>query len=123
MKLLNRSAITLLARAPFAQWIANLPLESELMSVPVSLDELRKEGNVYLINEVEEEADCAEILKGSWQDIFKNELGAWDEFGDHWPEELTYNLFVEWFECANQIMAFDVSDEVLLVAPLDNLLE
>jgi hypothetical protein len=121
MKLLNRSAITLLARAPFAEWIAGLPLDSELISVPTSLEELRKEGNVYLINEVDEEADFADALKHSWEMIFKNELAAWDEFGDHWPENLSYELFVQWFERANQIMTFDVSDEVLLLAPLESL--
>ncbi|WP_372738098.1 hypothetical protein [Neptunomonas sp.] len=123
MKLLNRSAITLLARAPFAQWIAALPVDPDGMDEPLSLQELRKEGNVYLIDEVDEEADFNELLKHSWEMIFKNELTAWDEFADHWPENLSYELFLQWFECTNQIMAFDVSDEVLLVAPLDKLAE
>ena len=121
MKLLNRSAITLLAQAPFAQWIASLPLEPGAMTAPLSLQELRKEGNVYLIDEVDEEADFNECLKSTWEVIFKNELSAWDEFADHWPENLSYELFLTWFEYGNQIMTFDVSDEVLLVAPLDNL--
>ena len=123
MKLLNRSAITLLARAPFAQWIASLPLEPDAMSAPLSLQELRKEGNVYLIDEVDEEADFNKFLQSSWEIIFKNELTAWDEFSDHWPDNLSYELFLQWFEYGNQIMTFDVSDEVLLVAPLDNLAE
>ncbi len=123
MKLLNRSAITLLARAPFAQWIASLPLDEELKSTVVSLDELRKEGNVYLIDEVDEEADFSGFLQNAWEKIFKNELAAWDEFGDHWPENLSYDLFMQWFEYGHQIMTFDVSEEVLLVAPLDNLAE
>ena len=123
MKLLNRSAITLLARAPFAQWIVSLPLDQELMNKSISLDELRKEGNVYLIDEVDEETDFDELLQNSWEKIFKNELTAWDEFGDNWPDNLSYTLFTQWFECANQIMTFDVSENTLLVASLDNLTE
>ncbi len=123
MKLLNRSAITLLARAPFAEWIAALPLEPGVTNEHLSLEQLRKEGNVYLIDEVDEEADFNKFMHSSWEIIFKNELTAWDEFRDHWPENLSYELFLQWFEYANQIMAFDVSDEVLLVAPLDNLAE
>ena len=113
----------MLARAPFAQWIASLPSEPGVMNQPLSLSELRKEGNVYLIDEVDEEADFNVFLQRSWEMIFKNELTAWDEFADHWPENLSYELFLTWFEYANQIMTFDVSDEVLLVAPLDSLEE
>ncbi len=121
MKLLNRSAITLLAKAPFATWIASLPLEEGNQSEVYTLDILRKEGNIYLINEVDEESDFTSSLQSSWQQMFENELAAWDEFGDHWPSDLSLELFSEWFEVCYQIMAFDMSDDALLVASLDNL--
>jgi len=118
MKLLNRSAITLLAKAPFAQWIATLP-EGDELNQPTSLEELRREGNIYLISEAEQESDFIKVLSVQWDDLWTNELAAWDEFEDHWPENRSLKGFQEWFDITYQVMAFDVSPEPLLVATLD----
>ena len=51
-------------------------------------------------------------------EMFENELAAWDEFGDHWPEPLSRERFLEWFELKPQLMAIDLSAEPLMLAPL-----
>jgi hypothetical protein len=119
MKLLNRSALVVLAKAPFADWIASLPVDEE--NPALSLAELREAGNVYLLNEVEQEQDFADQLAARWSMIFENELSAWDEFEDAWPEPRTQAMFESWFDVAEQIMVFDVADDPLLVADLDKL--
>ncbi len=121
MKLLNRSAITLLAKAPFAAWIASLPADEAHQAEHYTLEMLRKEGNIYLIDEVDEESDFTGALQSSWKRMFENELAAWDEFADNWPTPLSFELFSDWFEVCYQIMAFDMSDDALLVASLDDL--
>lgn len=121
MKLLNRSAITLRAKEPFYTWIAALPADDEALAVPATLEELRREGNVYLLDEVEQEEDYRTQLQAQWQAIFENELSAWDEFGDHWPNALSEALFNDWFAVQPQVMVFDTTHSPLLVADLEQL--
>ena len=112
MKLLNRSGLSIRPRQPFADWIS-----SHTADAP-SLDELRREAMLYLINEVEQEQDFIDAIDQHWQTIFRNELEAWDEFGDHWPTELTPELFEQWFDLDVQLMTFDLSGEPLMLANL-----
>lgn len=119
MKLLNRSAFSVLPRQPFADWVSRLPLDDEFNQV-LSLEEHRQEGTVYLIDEVEEEAGFVQALEAHWAAIFENELAAWDEFGDHWPEVRDQALFLSWFELKPQVLALDLSRQPLMTADLES---
>lgn len=112
MKLLNRSGLSIRPRQPFAQW-----LESFMPEAP-SLDQLRIEAMLYLIDEVEHEEAFAQAIDQHWRTIFENELEAWDEFGDNWPTELTPEMFENWFELDVQLLAHDLSRQPLLRASL-----
>jgi len=119
MKLINRSGFAVLPRQPFADWTQSLPQDE--MHETLSLEEQRQEGTVYLIDEVESEDDFARALGQHWQKIFENELSAWDEFGDHWPAELSSQLFDQWFELRPQVMTLDLSSQPLMTASLEGL--
>ena len=112
MKLLNRSGLSIRPRQPFANWLA-----SHTPDAP-SLDELRQEAMLYLIDEVEQEQDFIDAIDQHWETIFRNELEAWDEFGDNWPSELSPELFEQWFDLDIQLMTFDLSAETLMRANL-----
>ncbi len=119
MKLLNRAAFALLPRQPFADWVSALPADtSQAPDQDTSLAGLRAEGTLYLIDEVFSEADFDAAIQRHWQQMFENELSAWDEFADHWPAELSPALFDSWFELQPQLMAIDLSSSPLLLAPL-----
>lgn len=120
MKLLNRSAVAVLAREPMADWIKGLPLDELTQQGVPTLQELRREGSIYLIDEVESEADFTREISKHWQAVLENELGAWDELGEHWPE-LSFELFNRWLEVQPQVICFDLAESTLLMAPLDNL--
>ena len=112
MKLLNRSGLSIRPLQPFADWLHSFNADAP------SLDELRAEAMLYLIDEVEAEEDFANAIDRHWRTIFENELEAWDEFGDNWPELLTPEMFESWFELDVQVMSFDLSDAALMRAPL-----
>lgn len=116
IKLLNRSAIVIRPKQPLADWAARVAPDEE-----TDLPTLRMEGTVYLIDEVEEERDFVNALAKGWRAIFENELSAWDEFGDHWPESRSQMMFEQWFEAEPQILTFDLSAQSLLRAELDSL--
>ena len=117
MKLLNRSSFTLLAKLPFAQWVASL--EGKI-SVDdgyelLSLAQLREAGSVYLIDDVAQETDFDDFMQSSWENMFKNELSAWDEFEDYWPQ-ISESLFEQWFEVQANVMTFDLSADPIMTA-------
>ncbi len=123
MKLLNRAAFALLPRQPFADWVKGLPAEAG--EVPeddqdLSLMALRAEGTLYLIDEVFSEDDFAAAKSDHWRKMFENELSAWDEFADHWPADVSAELFDAWFELQPQLMAIDLSSNPLMLAPLQD---
>jgi len=119
MKLLNRSSFTLLAKAPFAQWVASLEgkISVEQGYELLTLEQLREAGSVYLIDEVAQESDFSDFLTEHWQAMFENELSAWDEFGDYWPSLSTQN-FAQWFELQMNVMSFDLSKQPLMTADI-----
>jgi len=117
MKLINRSSFTLLAKAPFAQWVASLEgkISEEEGYELLSLEQLREAGSVYLIDEVVQEEDFDQLLLEHWQKMFENELSAWDEYADYWPS-LSFDLFAQWFELQANLMSFDLSQEPIMTA-------
>ncbi|ANG62539.1 hypothetical protein A8C75_08595 [Marinobacterium aestuarii] len=121
MKLLNRAAFALLPRQPFADWVSALPADTAQASdQDTSLAALRAEGTLYLIDEVFSEEDFAAAQSDHWRKMFENELSAWDEFADHWPGNLSAELFDAWFELQPQLMAIDLSSKPLMLAPLQD---
>lgn len=121
MKLLNRSAFVVLPCQPFVDWTNNLNVDADGLHQSLSLEEQRREGTVYLIDEVSSEADFEKALQNSWLTIFQSELSAWDELGDHWPHELTFETFQQWFDVHHQIMALDLSKQPLMLATLEDI--
>jgi hypothetical protein len=121
MKLINRSSFTLLAKQPFADWVASLEgkISSEDGYEKLTLEQLREAGSVYLIDEVAQESDFNDLLKQSWQQMFENELNAWDEFGDYWPV-ISSDNFNTWFELQTNVMTFDLSADVIMTAAMSD---
>lgn len=119
MKLLNRSAFTVVPKQPFVDWANGLELDDEGLNQALTLEEHQREGTVYLIDEVEADSDFEAALTLSWATIFENELAAWDEMADAWPEPRSQMLFADWFEVKPQVMALDLASEPMMVASLE----
>ena len=118
MKLLNRSAVLLQPLQPYLDWINALPLEVSELQQPLAVGALNDEGRVYLMDEFETQNEADQALNRCWQQLFENELGAWDELALHWPEQLTQQQFSQWFEMKAAPLAFDCSKKPLMMAQL-----
>ncbi|SEQ53906.1 hypothetical protein SAMN03080615_01909 [Amphritea atlantica] len=117
MKLINRSGFAVLPRQPFVDWASQ---QQDELNQPMSLDEHRAEGSVYLTEEFHSETDVSQQLALHYENIFANELAAWDEFGDHWPQNRTLELFLQWFDVTPQVLAVDLLQTPLMLAPLED---
>ncbi len=119
MKLINRSALVVTPKQPYADWVNGLDPQISGMERPLSLQEHQQEGRVYLIPETAVESEPAPELSALWRSIFDNELSAWDEFGDARPTALSLEMFHSWFSVAPQVLVFDLAEQPLLLADLD----
>lgn len=120
MKLINRSSFTLLAKAPFADWVATLDgkLDEQAGYELLTLAQLREAGSVYLIDEVAQEEDFTTTVQQNWRAMLENELAAWDEFGDYWPD-ISQETFYSWFEIQTNVMTFDLSKVAIMTATME----
>lgn len=120
MKFLNRIALIIKPRQPLLDWLHAIGAED----LP-SLEELRDEASLYLVDEPTEEQPMADILNAlidaHWQKIFQNELSIWDEFGDHHPSPQDRPLFLSWFDVSLSGLTFDMASSPLMVADVDEM--
>ena len=101
--MINRCAISVSYKQPFVDWINS----SDPYSSPnVSLVELNKDTNIYLIDaeDIEEQQTW---LKANFLGIFEEELQAWYVDPDLWPDDLTIGLFGQFFATQFHGMVFD----------------
>jgi len=120
VKLINRSAIMVLPRQPYADWVNQLDPRISGLDHPMELDAHRREGRVYLVEEQEHALALESVVPDNWRPIFENELAAWDEFADSWPGSLNEMLFRDWFEAQPLLLAFDLGEDVLMTAELES---
>jgi len=112
MEILNRAAMTITRRQPYADW-ANALGQDQPDAVPYT-DELPR--TVYLVPAAASAADVPELLTELWRDIFQEELAGWNEDEASWPAPLTRELFDAWF-------SVELSDTVVDLGPDEPLTE
>jgi len=88
----NRSAIIVKPRSPYTEWAK----ECNDSSVE-TLEEKLKEKHVYLI-EWSYEEEIVDILEPHYLKIFEYELLIWNSHKNEWPQNRTYETFIEWFD-------------------------
>ena len=89
----NRSAIIVNPKHSFIEW-ANLCNESS----NEDLNQRLEENHVYLIDWTYGE-DIDRVLSPYYVNIFEYELSSWNSIKKEWPQNRSYELFREWFEC------------------------
>jgi hypothetical protein len=89
--MINRAAIVVRAKEPTVAWINSVdPVFN------ITLEEVNVEATVFLISP--EDADEFDYwLEKEYLQIFKMELSGWYQNEDVWPEDLSFELFNDWF--------------------------
>ncbi len=117
LPIVNRSAVILVAKVAFLEWVNSCPDSNP----PLKLEDLNREPTVYLIPEQEGEPD--DWLEGNYMTLFEEEFGGWYTDESLWPEERTYAEFRKFFEIRVSSLVVDaasgpiVTDEILLNEP------
>jgi hypothetical protein len=102
MQRLDRMAVVVMPREPLLDWVNTVSPEE-----PVWVDELADRANVYFIPRYETLDDAEAHMRGSFDEIFCNELAEWFDDESRWPEKRTYEMFTEWFDVFYDVVVFD----------------
>jgi hypothetical protein len=100
MKLLNRGFIAVKPSKHFIEWANTFESEWE-----IDLD-VDSEPTVYLISE--DFLEIEPVLKLHFRQIFMNELSMITENEEDWPESLSMERFLEWFNVEVGSTLFDL---------------
>jgi hypothetical protein len=103
--LVYRCAVVIKPERAFMEWLNDIEPEEEM-----TLAELQKDCNLYLVPDYMEEADIeiaiAKYLELNYEQIFINELASW-YLDDRLYPTLSYEKFQDWFSFSMHTMIYD----------------
>jgi hypothetical protein len=95
-------AVVVFLREPMVDWLNGVDPDN-----PVWMGSLSERGNVYLIPEFEDLDEAEAHLEEIYDEIFTNELAEWHEDRKIWPQDRTFEMFLEWFDVVYDVAVFD----------------
>ena len=105
----KRSAIVVLAKQPFLDWLNFADPEGEY----VTLEVLREDPNAYLISPCEGADELKQALEESATMIFEHELHDWITDDTLWPIDRSFDVFCRWFAVSFHSVVLDVTPQRL----------
>jgi hypothetical protein len=108
MGVVNRCAIGIRARSPMRAWAHAMEPEAPL------IDDL--EPSLYLIPIQDQDRPPEERLREHVLPIFQEELRCWCEDPSLWPQPLSLELFLLWFD----VRFYGLIDDLHMAEPLRN---
>ena len=103
MFLINRSVAIIKPKQPFVDWANSVGNEKDQYSI----SDFSTDCSVILLPVVDSDEHAEAFIKDIYQDIFELELSSWVVVDDMWPENITYKMFLEWFDVEFHSMVFD----------------
>jgi hypothetical protein len=94
MWIIDRSILIVQKKAPFLTWLNGLPDPEK----QVTLAEINQQPSCYLLPPFEEEAEAWEALAEISEEIFCEEMEAWDTDENNWEKDRSMEKFKEWFD-------------------------
>lgn len=112
MRLINRTAITVVGAEPYVAWTrardaAFVPVKELSVSVPRA----KPFGSAYLLPEGVEEEDLLEWVEDNYAVLFESQLSAWTEDESAWPMPRSLKMFREWFRVDLHGTVVDIADD------------
>ncbi|MCP4594248.1 MAG: hypothetical protein GY842_26255 [bacterium] len=69
---------------------------------------MREDPSIYLVESIDIPEDFDLLVEDTWEWIFIEQLNGWMRARELWPEELTREMFLEWFDCELSTMIWDM---------------
>ena len=101
---INRAALIVRPKQPYVDW-ANSVDDDGPRAI---LQELRTDPSIYLVETIDLLEAVDLLIDDTWEWIFREQLNGWMRDPDLWPDRLTREMFLEWFDCELSTMIWDV---------------
>ncbi len=101
---INRAALIVRPKQPYVDWANSVDNDGPR----AILQELRTDPSIYLVETIDLLEDFDLLIDDTWEWIFREQLNGWMRDADLWPEGLTREMYLEWFDCELSTMIRDV---------------
>ena len=109
MRLVNRTAISLIGEAPFVDWMNANDADSAKGTITVA--RAKPYGTVVLLPEFELEEDIQEWVEDNASWLFEFQLASWTDDEALWPADRDLKTFREWFRVDIHSVVVDAGDD------------
>ena len=109
MRVVNRTAITLVGAKPYQDWTRTR--DADFNRGALTVEHARTYGSVFLLPEFELEEDVQEWVEENAAWLFEFQLSAWTEDESAWPGTRDLKTFREWFHVEIHSVVVDVADD------------
>lgn len=100
----NRGAILVRPKEPFAQWASRVCRDAH----EVTVEELRKESTVFMVESVDQQNDAEEVMKRYSAEIFEFLLWECCTEREFWPSMRDWETFKEWVDASYYGLVLDL---------------
>ncbi|MFH2057493.1 MAG: hypothetical protein ABIJ59_01155 [Pseudomonadota bacterium] len=101
MKPINRTAITIISKQPYIDWIN---------SFEGTVGNEDPHVTTILIPDKYDEIDYETYVKKIYKEIFDEQLESWTANPDEWPKKRDYKMFKKWFDVLCSDMTWNYGD-------------
>jgi hypothetical protein len=109
MRLLNRTAISIVGARPFIEWTRRTDADLNKGTLTVARTHLY--GTAFLLPEFELEEDVQEWVEENALWLFEFQLAAWTADETVWPVNRNLKMFREWFRIDIHSAVVDEGDD------------
>jgi len=108
-KSINREALIIIGKKPFHDWAKYIMDETPVPQYYTDPYE-DKATSVFLIPDSLYEESLTDFVKKHYSEIFVEQLSLWLPEVEHWPQNLSWEVFCEWFEIIHAKGISDLGD-------------
>ena len=109
MRVVNRTAVTLVPAQPFIDW--TLSRDTAFSPGAVTVVRTKPFGTAYLLPEFEDESEVQEWIEENFGWLFEFQLSTWTEDESAWPAVRDLKAFRSWFRVDVHMTVVDMGDD------------
>ena len=109
MRVVNRTAVTIVGAAPFVEWTQ--ARDADFNRNQLTVARTRPFGTAYLLPEFDAEEDLQEWVEDNFTWLFEFQLSTWTEDESAWPQVRDLKTFRQWFRIDLHSTVVDIGDD------------
>mgnify|MGYP001352848490 CR=1 FL=1 len=109
MRLLNRTAVSIVGARPYIDWTRSR--DADFNKGALTVPRTKSYGFAFLLPEFQLEEDLQEWVEDNFAWLFEFQLASWTEDESAWPANRDLKTFREWFRVDIHSTVVDAAEE------------